>query len=95
MMGDWYLAGVQRKVWTIWMQQVRANFTQPITVQFTILPDLPEIARRIAPGGGIVLSGILEERGGEMLRAARGLGFAERARRTAGEWIAFHVARGA
>jgi len=39
MMGDWYLAGVQRKVWTIWMQQVRANFTQPITVQFTILPD--------------------------------------------------------
>ena len=39
MMGDWYLAGVQRKVWTIWMQQVRANFTQPITVQFTILSD--------------------------------------------------------
>jgi len=60
-----------------------------------ILPDLPEIARRIAPGGGIVLSGILEKRGEEMLRAARGLGFAERARRTAGEWIAFHVARGA
>ena len=33
-MGDWYLAGVQRKVWTVWMQQVKANFTQPITVQY-------------------------------------------------------------
>ena len=39
MMGDWYLAGVQRKVWTVWMQQIKANFTQPITVQFTILAD--------------------------------------------------------
>jgi TonB family protein len=39
MMGDWYLAGVQRKVWTVWMQQVKANFIQPITVQFTILAD--------------------------------------------------------
>ena len=55
-----------------------------------ILPDLPEIARRV---GGLVLSGILAERGEEMLRAARGLGFAERARRTAGEWIAFYLER--
>jgi len=39
MMGDWYLAGVQRKVWTIWIQQIKANFAQPITVQFTILAD--------------------------------------------------------
>lgn len=39
MMGDWYLAGVQRKVWTVWMQQIKANFMQPITVQFTILAD--------------------------------------------------------
>jgi protein TonB len=39
MMGDWYLAAVQRKVWTIWMQQVKANFSQPITIQFTILAD--------------------------------------------------------
>jgi TonB family protein len=39
MMGDWYLAGVQRKIWTVWMQQIKANFTQPITVQFTILAD--------------------------------------------------------
>jgi protein TonB len=38
-MGDWYLAGVQRKIWTLWMQQVKAEFTQPIAVRFTILAD--------------------------------------------------------
>ncbi len=54
-----------------------------------ILPDLPAIAWRVA--GGMVLSGILAERGEEMLAAARGLGFTERARRTAGEWIAFYL----
>jgi TonB family protein len=37
--GDYYLAGVQRKVWTIWMQQVKNDFTQPISVSFTILAD--------------------------------------------------------
>lgn len=38
-MGDWYLAGVQRKIWVIWTQQVRGDFTQPVTVMFTILAD--------------------------------------------------------
>jgi ribosomal protein L11 methyltransferase len=56
-----------------------------------ILPDLATIAARI--DGGMVLSGILAERGDEMLAAARELGFAERARRTAGEWIAFYLSR--
>ena len=53
MMGDWYLAGVQRKVWTVWMQQVKANFTQPITVQFTILADgqLDEDVRVVQSSG--------------------------------------------
>ena len=37
--GDWYLAGVQQKVWTIWTQQIKAGFTQPIGVTFTILAD--------------------------------------------------------
>jgi periplasmic protein TonB len=37
--GDYYLAGVQRKVWTIWMQQVKNDFTQPVSVAFTILAD--------------------------------------------------------
>jgi periplasmic protein TonB len=53
MMGDWYLAGVQRKVWTIWIQQIKANFAQPITVQFTILADgsLDEDIRVLESGG--------------------------------------------
>jgi protein TonB len=37
--GDYYLAGVQRKVWTIWMQQVKNDFTQPVSVAFTIMAD--------------------------------------------------------
>lgn len=37
--GDWYLAGVQQKIWLLWNQQVKAGFTQPVTVTFTILAD--------------------------------------------------------
>jgi ribosomal protein L11 methyltransferase len=59
-----------------------------------ILPDLPALAGRLRPGGGMILSGILRERGDEMLAAVAGLGFAERARRVDGEWIAFYVQRG-
>jgi len=61
-----------------------------------ILPALVEIAARVggAHGGELILSGILAERGGLVLDRAVGLGFAERARRTAGEWIAFQLGRG-
>ena len=37
--GDWYMAGVQRKIWTIWTQQIRGEMPQPVTVRFTILAD--------------------------------------------------------
>jgi TonB family protein len=37
--GDWYLAGVQRRVWTIWMSQVRLATAQPAIVSFTIESD--------------------------------------------------------
>ena len=37
--GDWYLAGVQQKIWSIWTQQINAGFSQPIGVTFTILAD--------------------------------------------------------
>lgn len=37
---DWYLTGVQRKIWVLWIQQIRTmNTTQPVTVEFTILAD--------------------------------------------------------
>lgn len=39
MLGDWYLAGVQRKIWSIWMAQIHDDFRQPITIRFTILGD--------------------------------------------------------
>ena len=37
--GDWYLAGVQQKIWMIWNQQIKSGFTQPVGVTFTILAD--------------------------------------------------------
>lgn len=37
--GDWYLAGIQRKIWLIWARQIQTGLTQPIRVSFTILAD--------------------------------------------------------
>jgi protein TonB len=37
--GDWYLAGVQRKIWLLWSQQMRAAGAESVTVSFTILAD--------------------------------------------------------
>ena len=54
--GDWYLAGVQRKIWMIWTQQIKANFNQPIAVSFTILADgSVEDVRVIQPSGVTLL----------------------------------------
>jgi ribosomal protein L11 methylase PrmA len=58
-----------------------------------ILPELPGLVRLLAPAGALVLSGILAERGGEVLAAAGALGLTEAARRQAGEWVAFVAAR--
>lgn len=37
--GDWYLAGVQQKIWILWNQQIKSGFNQPVAVVFTILAD--------------------------------------------------------
>jgi TonB family protein len=37
--GDWYLAGVQQKIWVLWNQQIKSGFNHPIGVTFTILAD--------------------------------------------------------
>jgi ribosomal protein L11 methyltransferase len=55
-----------------------------------ILPSLPAIAARV---DGMVLSGILAEKGPAVLGTVEDLGFVERARAEAGEWIAFRVER--
>lgn len=67
-----------------------------------IVPEMPGIARLLggeaggaggASGGEMILSGILAERGDWLLDHAAAAGFRERARRQAGEWIAFRVGR--
>ena len=59
-----------------------------------ILPEMPEVAARLRPGGGLIFSGILAERGPQVLQRMRALGFAERARAEAGDWIAYHLVQG-
>jgi ribosomal protein L11 methyltransferase len=57
-----------------------------------ILPELPDLARLLSPAGTMILSGILAERGGEVLAAAGALGLRETARRHSGEWVAYRLA---
>jgi ribosomal protein L11 methyltransferase len=56
-------------------------------------PEMPGLIDRLGPDGEAILSGILEEKGDEVLEAVGRLGLAERERRTAGEWVAFRVSR--
>jgi TonB family protein len=37
--GDYYLASVQQKIWTLWTRQIKSGFTRPVTVSFTILSN--------------------------------------------------------
>jgi ribosomal protein L11 methyltransferase len=56
-----------------------------------ILPEMPGLIRLLRPGGEAILSGILQERGRQVLDRMRGLGLVERDRREAGDWVAFRV----
>jgi ribosomal protein L11 methyltransferase len=56
-----------------------------------ILPEMPELVRLLRPEAEMILSGILGERGRQVLSRLESLGFAERQRREAGEWVAFRV----
>jgi len=58
-----------------------------------ILPEMPDLADLLLPGAEAILSGILAERGRQVLDRMRGLGFVERDRRAAGDWVAFRVGR--
>lgn len=63
-MGDWYLAGVQRKIWVIWVRQVKAGFSQPIRVAFTILGDgsLEEGSVQVVQPSGVQLLDLAAQR---------------------------------
>jgi len=60
--GDWYLAGVQRKIWSIWAQQVKSDFRQPIAVFFTILSDGSVTDVRVAQSSGIAMLDLAAQR---------------------------------
>jgi TonB family protein len=51
--GDWYLAGVQGKIWSLWQQQIRAGSWQPFTVSFTINADGSVSDIRVVQGSGV------------------------------------------
>ena len=53
--GDYYMAGVQRKIWTIWMQQVKNDFQQQVSVMFTILADGSVTNIQITQSSGVSL----------------------------------------
>lgn len=56
-----------------------------------ILPEMQDLVALLRPEAEAVLSGILAEKGREVLDHVRGLGLVERDRREAGEWVAFRV----
>jgi TonB family protein len=60
--GDWYLAGVQQKIWMIWNQQIKAGFTQPVGVTFTIQPDGSVTDVRVTKPSGAALLDMAAQR---------------------------------
>jgi len=60
--GDWYLAGVQQKIWMLWNQQIRSGFTQPVGVTFTILPDGNVTGVRVTQPSGAALLDMAAQR---------------------------------
>ena len=60
--GDWYLAGVQRKIWTIWAQQIKTDFRQPIPVVFTILADGSVTDVHVTQRSGVALLDLAAQR---------------------------------
>lgn len=60
--GDWYMAGVQRKIWMLWTQQIKATQTQPATVSFTILQDGNVTDVRVVQSSGAFLLDLAAQR---------------------------------
>src|SRR5690606_5190000 len=51
----------------------------------------PEMARRLAPGGSAVLSGILDRQEEQVLDACRAAGLIHMRTRRIGEWVSLHL----
>ena len=53
----------------------------------------PQLAARVAPGGVLIVSGIIEPRAAEVVDAMRGAGLAAAQRRDDGEWVSLRLER--
>lgn len=53
--GDWYLAGVQRKIWLLWANQIRTGPDRSVIVSFTIEADGSVTDVRVVQSSGIYL----------------------------------------
>jgi protein TonB len=51
--GDWYLAGVQQKIWMLWSQQLKGGYTQSVGVTFTIQPNGEVTSVKVTQPSGI------------------------------------------
>ncbi len=60
--GDWYLAGVQQKIWMTWNQQLKAGHTQSVGITFTILPDGQVTGVRVTQPSGVSLLDMAAQR---------------------------------
>jgi TonB family protein len=60
--GDWYLAGVQQKIWMLWNQQLKTGFNQPIGVTFTIQPNGTVTNVRVTQPSGAALLDMAAQR---------------------------------
>jgi protein TonB len=60
--GDWYLAGVQQKIWSIWTRQLKTGFTRSIGVTFTILADGSVTDVQVTEPSGVTLLDLAAQR---------------------------------
>lgn len=60
--GDWYLAGVQQKIWSIWARQIKTGFTKPVGITFTILADGNVTDVQVTEPSGVTLLDLAAQR---------------------------------
>jgi TonB family protein len=60
--GDLYLAGIQRKIWMIWVQQLRSEARSSAVVSFTILKDGSVTDVRLVQSSGVTLIDLAAQR---------------------------------
>jgi protein TonB len=60
--GDWYLAGVQQKIWMLWNQQIKAGYTQSVSVMFTIQPNGQVTDVRVTQSSGVSMLDLAAQR---------------------------------